>query len=197
MKYKFISLIISFVSGIISIEVFTKTVVYKMMTLILPAWLPYAILTIPIFGFLAGKRVFSLGYFNILMILTLIPITQESELFEGVVDAIYSLGYQDLSRAVMEIFPYQDTISNLFLITFLYIIGIYSENMDRYEEKLRNDGFHFSLYPTLIFLVLILLAIYPNTEMLAVPDLRSDLIVGIISLILFSFSVILIWRMGK
>lgn len=197
MKYRIASLVIAILSGIIAVETFRQTVIYGMMSLVLPQWIPYAVLAAPLIGFMAEKRVFSLGYYIALTVLILIPLIQDSEVFEGMVDAIYSLGYGEISRTILGMFPYHDTFLTLTLITFLYIAGIYFENMDGIESRLKAEGFGFTLLPTPIFLALVLSAIYLKIDAILSFKTGSDFIYAIVAITVFSFSVIALWRMGR
>ncbi len=196
MRYRVLAAILAVISGFLAVEAFRRTSLYGVLTLIMPSWIIYAVPALPVLGFLSERKVFGSGYYASLMILALIPSIQESEVFEGILDALYSLGYESISRMVLEMFPYQDSFSTAALITMLYILGIYSENLDEYEKELRSHGYSFSLLPTLVFLVIVISAIYPNLNRIDVAGmLRANFPHAVVALIAFSLSLITLWRM--
>ena len=196
MRYRVIALILAIFSGFLAVDAFRNAALYGIINLIMPSWIPYTVIALPVLGFFADRRIFGSGYYISLMVLALIPSIQESEVFEGIVDAIYSLGYESVSRTILEMFPYQDSFSTAALITLLYIFGIYSENLDEYERELRSQGYNFSLAPTLAFLALVIAIIYTNLNRINMTVMfKASFLYAVIALTIFSLSVTALWRM--
>ena len=194
MRYRFLSLLISILAGIVAVETFRDTLIYAMLSVIMPSWIFYGVLVAPLLGFVRERRVFGTGYYFILVILALIPSIQDSELFEGLIDAVYYLGYEMVSRSILDMFPYTDSFNSLFLITALHLAGIYSENIEVYERKLETEGYRFTLIPSLFLLTLTAGLIYTNLSRITSITTEPDFIYTLISLSLLSFSIIFIWR---
>ncbi len=194
MRYRFLSLLISILAGIVAVETFRDTLIYAMLSVIMPSWIFYGVLVAPLLGFVRERRVFGTGYYFILVILALIPSIQDSELFEGLIDAVYYLGYEMVSRSILDMFPYTDSFNSLFLITALHLAGIYSENIEVYERKLETEGYRFTLIPSLFLLTLTAGLIYTNLGRITSTTTEPDFVYTLISISLLSFSIIFIWR---
>ncbi len=197
MRYRFLSLVFSILAGTVAVETFRETLFYGILSMVLPPWIFYGVIAVPVIGFISEKRVFSTGYYIALVILVLIPSIQDSELFEGVIDAIYYLGYETLSRSIFDLFPYRDSLDSLFTVTALHLAGIYSENLEAFERRLNAEGYRFTVTPSLFLLMLTVGFVYINLDRISSISAESNFVYALISLLLLSFSIMLIWRLKE
>lgn len=193
MSYRIASLILSVIAGIIAVQTATTTGLFRILTMLTFPEFAYLVIAIPLISFLLGRKVFGTGYLALLILIALTPMLSESEVFEGVVDSLYYLGFEGLSRTLLDIFHLEDAFFQLFLISSLYIVSSYLERIEEYGKKLRDEGYAFSLRPTMLALVAVLSALYTLPVELLYLKLQGDYLYGIAGALLLVVAISIMW----
>ncbi|WP_456370713.1 hypothetical protein [Geoglobus sp.] len=193
MSYRITSLVLSAVAGVIAVQTATSTGLFRILAMLIPQELVYVVVAIPLISFLLGRKVFGTSYLALLILIALTPMLPDSEVFEGVVDSLYYLGFKDLSRTLLDIFHLRDVYLQLFLISSLYIVSSYLERIEEYGKKLRSEGYAFSLHPTMLALVAVLSALYTLPADWADLSLPGDYLYGIAGALLLVVAISVMW----
>ncbi|WP_457591349.1 hypothetical protein [Geoglobus sp.] len=160
MRYRLASLASALLATYVAVQAFSTTGVYSIASLFLSPQFIYVLFVVPLVAFALGKRIFGKVYLSLLLILTVSPMLQDSEVFEGIVDSLYYLGFEGFSKAIVNMFPLRDSMLQVFAVTSLYLISLYLDRLEEYESELRRKGYKYSAYPTVITLALLLIAFY-------------------------------------
>ena len=160
MRYRLASLASALLATYVAVQAFSTTGVYGIASLFLSPQFIYVLFVVPLVAFALGKRIFGNAYLSLLLILTVSPMLQDSEVFEGIVDSLYYLGFEGFSKAIVNMFPLRDSMLQVFAVTSLYLISLYLDRLEEYESELRREGYKYSAYPTVITLALLLIAFY-------------------------------------
>ncbi|NOY10823.1 MAG: hypothetical protein GXO67_01790 [Archaeoglobi archaeon] len=193
MKYRFAGLAASILATYVAVTTFAATRVYSIASMILSPDFAYLLFAVPVVSFLAGRRVFGTGYLTFLLLLSLTPMLSDSEVFEGIVDSLYYLGFESFSRSLADLFPFRDSLQSVLLVSMLYIASSYFERLDEYEREIRAEGFSYSPIPTAVALVAVLFAVYTLVQSFQPPPTPSNLIYGLAAAFLLVISLAMAW----
>lgn len=193
MKYRFASLLAAMFATYVAIQSFSTTGVFGMLSLILSPQFIYLLFAIPLIMFLSGKKVFGPAYLTVLLILTLTPMFSDSEVFEGVVDSLYYLGFEGLSKTIVNLFPFSDVTLQMFAVTSLYLLSLYLDRIEEYERDLHREGYSYTAYPTVAILIVMLFAFYHLMPVLFGLKTYGEFIYGLTAVFLLVVAIGVIW----
>ena len=193
MRYRLASLASALLATYVAVQAFSTTGVYGIASLFLSPQFIYVLFVVPLVAFALGKRIFGNAYLSLLLILTVSPMLQDSEVFEGIVDSLYYLGFEGFSKAIVNMFPLRDSMLQVFAVTSLYLISLYLDRLEEYESELRREGYKYSAYPTVITLALLLIAFYTLQPHMLEIRVHGDFVYGAAAAFILVAAIGAIW----
>ncbi len=188
MIYRVFSLILAIAATYLAIESLKPLPAFHFVSLFLPTGIIYLLFLIPVISFIYGKKVFGNRYFALLLFISILQMISDSELFEGIIDTLYVLGFEETSRFLLNLFTFRGSILTPFLISSMFLISSYAERISEDMDK----NYRFSRVPTLVMLTAFLILFYTAGKAL-IHSFSADLLVGLIAIFLVVGGVAFLW----
>jgi len=188
MIHRIFSLILAITATYLAIESIKPLPAFHLLSLFLPSGIIYLLFLIPVLSFIYEKKVFGNRYFALLLFISILQMLSESELFEGIVDTLYVLGFDETSRFLLNLFTFNGSILIPFLISSMFLISSYAE---RIAEDVDRD-YSFSRLPTLVMLTAFLILFYAIGKAF-LQSFSNDFLIGLIAVFLIVGGVASLW----
>ncbi|AIY90080.1 hypothetical protein [Geoglobus acetivorans] len=190
MNYRHLSLTLAVISGIVSVNHFIQTPLYGFVKMFIPDAVVYTIVAIPVIAYLANRSVFSIPYFIVLLMLTILPSATGFEVFEGILDSIYYLGFRDISKEIAGLLNFPFSMETAYIIFSAFIVSVFAEGVENHRVFESNHGKGYGYLPTFM-LVLVILAAYYNI-LSGIPRLDA----GFVQALIAAFAILMaLWAM--
>ncbi|MBE8539094.1 hypothetical protein [Geoglobus acetivorans] len=190
MNYRYLALTLAVASGLISVNHFVQTPLYGFVRMFVPDVAVYTIVAIPVIAYLSNRSVFSTPYLTVLLMLTILPSATGFELFEGILDSIYYLGFRDISKEIAGLLNFPFSMEIAYTIFSAFIVSVFAEGLENHRVSERDHGTGYSYLPTFTLVLIILAGYYRLLS--SIPSLDA----GFMQALIAAFAILMaLWAM--